>query len=78
VESSALTEGKAVRAFFRRRVLDIAMTSARSMQAVVRSAPDGYTLAASPSAINASLHEKLSFNSSATSRRSGPSAASQT
>jgi tripartite-type tricarboxylate transporter receptor subunit TctC len=33
-------------------------------EAVVRSAPDGYTLflAASPSAINASLYEKLSFN----------------
>jgi tripartite-type tricarboxylate transporter receptor subunit TctC len=33
-------------------------------EAVVRSAPDGYTLllAASPNAINASLYEKLSFN----------------
>src|SRR5262249_33580339 len=33
-------------------------------EAVVRSAPDGYTLllAASPNAINASLYDKLSFN----------------
>ena len=35
-----------------------------STEAVVRSAPDGYTLllAASPNAINASLYDKLSFN----------------
>jgi tripartite-type tricarboxylate transporter receptor subunit TctC len=41
-------------------------------EAVVRSEPDGYTLLLifSASAINATFYDKLSFNSSATSRQS--------
>ena len=49
-------------------------------EAVVRAPPDGYTflLAAPANAINASLYDKLNFNSCATQSRSLVSSASQT